>query len=175
LNLDNPLIFILLFFLFFIGIFFVAKNEHITNIDQYINKNPKIILYNVKIVNWRTYNEINFIAKAKKIYNPFYSKYLYSQEVEIYKPIKKELILIYAPYLEIYTNLFSGKSNNIKSIIKKDESITTIYTKEAKIKNKNIDLSRNIIYHKSKDVIMKIYYPKMEIYLDDSNRKHFSI
>jgi len=157
-------------FLFFIGIFFIAKNEHITNIEEYTKRPQLITLYNVKIVNWRTYSEMNFIAKAQKIYNPKLTNYLYAKNVEIQKLLNgsisrsnKNSIYIYAPYLEIYTNLFEGRSKNLKTIVKSENYSLTIYSQEMKIKNKRIELLKNYIYHQSKDLVIKIYYPQIDI------------
>ncbi|MFN4219435.1 MAG: hypothetical protein ACK4GJ_00745 [bacterium] len=162
-------------FLFFVLILLLAQNEnieHIENIEEKLKSRKfKITLYNVEIVTWKNYDQTNFFAKVKKLENPFYSNYIYSEKLEIYKNFGKNLARVFLPYAEIYTNLQNGKTKNIKIILyTKDEKnnffLTYIYSNETFIKNKKILLLKNFIYTSSQKTKFFLYYPKMEIYLN---------
>ncbi|MCX7758533.1 MAG: hypothetical protein N2169_02825 [bacterium] len=169
---SNPLISLSTIFLFFILIFIMAKNEYITNIEPINQKKMFLTLYNVQIVNWKNYNQINFIAKSEKILTPFYSNYIYSTNVDIYKHNQNNIIKLSIPSLEIYTNLSYAKTNHIKATIyfKENNKINTnypvfIYSQDLTIKNKNIVLTQNYIYHRINKNQIRIYYPQIEIQL----------
>lgn len=169
-KLDNPIILLLSFILFFVLVFIIAKNENITNIEIPNQNKQFIIIYDLEIRNWRTYNQLNFIAKSKKISSIMFSNYLYCQNTFIYKIQQNNAIQLYLPYLEIYTNLYYGKSRNLKvkiyniekSKIEKPIHINSTYLI---IKNKKIKLIKNYIYYNFGDKVVNIYYPEIEIYL----------
>ncbi len=170
--LNNPLIAMLLTLMFFVLLLIMAKNEHITQNIDLSNNRMKFTIYEVKIVSWKNYNTVNFEAKAQKLENPFYSNYLYASNTQIYKNDKKNIGIIYLPSLEIYTNLYYGKAQNIKGIIYRKEkdkidlsSPILIYSENLIIKNKKIELQKNYIYYKNRDNFIKIFYPIIEIYL----------
>lgn len=168
--LNNPLLSIAIVFLVFILILLIAKNENIVITEIPTKNQMKFILYNVQIVNFRTYNKINFIAKAQKLQNPFYSNYLYCNIVELYLNQENRKIYSFMPFFEVYTNLIYGKSKNVKSVIylqnnKKENSKSLIYCQELKIENKKVFLNRNYIYYQTDNLNISIYYPTIEIYL----------
>lgn len=150
----------------------MAKNEYIINTESINQRKMFLTLYNVQIVNWKNYNQVNFIAKSQKILTPFHSNYIYSINVEIYKLNQDNIIKLSIPYLEIYTNLSYAKTKDIKATIyfKENNKINTnhpifIYSQDLKIKNKNIVLTKNYIYHRINQNQIRIYYPIIEIQL----------
>lgn len=148
----------------------MANKENVTNFEYISERKMVMTLYNVRILTWKNYNEINFEAKVKKLQNPFYTNYIYSEEVEIHRKDPDKIITISVPALEIYTNLSQAKAKNIKTIIYLKEKNTwnydqpiKIYSQNLMIIKKNIILQHNYIYHTIKKNFVMIYYPQIEI------------
>ncbi|MCS7165783.1 MAG: hypothetical protein RMJ51_05895 [Candidatus Calescibacterium sp.] len=170
--LDSTFFPILFLFFFFFLILILAKNESITNVEYTIENRMVMTLYNVRIKTWKDHDQINFEAEVGKLQNLFYTNYIYSTDVKLYKKDSDRIVVISVPALEIYTNLSQAKAKNIKTIVYLKEKNTwnykqpiKIYSKDLSIVQRNIILRRNYIYHTIEKNLIKIYYPKIEIKL----------
>ncbi|MEN3015335.1 MAG: hypothetical protein ABDH21_04680 [bacterium] len=163
--LSNPFLSLVIFIASLIILLVSLKNEQITNFEIEDSPITRISLYDVEIKVWKDYKSINFTAKAEKLRTILFSNYLYCNNVQIHKMHRDTLINIQIPILEIYTNLYFGKAENVKSVLYLNKQKLILYSQKLEILNQRIKLTRNYVYHIRNDTTIKAFYPKMEIYL----------